>query len=507
MEVIPREYKRNNVNFFSLSIADDQVKNFFGRDASSQTEVTEISDLQQMTAVIMQLVKDSRFLKRELILSRQSLEAEYASRLKEKADELYLRCNEKVSELEAIHEEKVSIIRRSFKQQLTDALISQSAHGMLNQPKPKEEKKKQAGKDKLLEMKLQVETLEKEIKALKEDIEMLNQENAELRRLLEQQATEPKISQEDIDKLEDQLAKERDKIRELEDQLSRSAGNTEALKATIDQQTEKINNLLTEKQGLEEKIEEMKAEIEREKENMRATIEKLQADFEKEKTEQIEKVKQEVREKLEIEFEAKMKQEKEELEKLRKEKEEMAHVFKMQLEARDKQHAAALSKFKKSERMLKTQLERAQKELEYSEKSWAKRLQILQDSNQAIREEVQTRSSMKRYVLKLKHAEVLYKTDDPRYYLPTPAPLPDIPPSGPISRSVTKERGKVTFQEDAESVTLSYNSDKPPSLEGRMEDGFDQGGEGSERYEGVVDKETAKILEEYFYLPTDPRLS
>ena len=91
MEPVTRNYKRHKVDFFSVSLAEDQQKDFFGREACTQTEVTEISNLQEMTAVIKQLVKDSRYLKRELILSRQSLEAEYSMQLAQKTEQLYHR--------------------------------------------------------------------------------------------------------------------------------------------------------------------------------------------------------------------------------------------------------------------------------------------------------------------------------------------------------------------------------------------------------------------------------
>ena len=408
-----------------------------------------------------------------------------------------------MAELESIHEEKVAIIRRSFKQQLSDALMSlssQNASDMLHKNmKPKEEKKK-AGKDKTLEFQLQNEQLQKELDDLKNDVELLQQENEELRRLLEEQANEPKITQEDIDKLEDQLAKEREKIRDLEDQISRAAGDTDTLKATITQLNEKVDLILTEKSQLEEVIESLKNQIEEEKDKMRITVEKMQADFEAQKAAELEKAKAEAIENARKEFEEQRRLEKEQFEKLKAERDELERTFRAQLEARDKEHAQALSKLKRSEKAVKVQLERLKKELEYNEKAWSKRLQILQDSNQAIREEVQTRTSMRKHVLKLKHAEVMYRTDDPQYYLPAPSVLPEITAplmGGMGSRVPTKERGRVTFQEDAESVTLSYSS------QDNQQAGI-LGGELMDENQLELDNNSIKILQEYHYLPEQP---
>ena len=90
----------------------------------------------------------------------------------------FTRCNEQIAELESVHEEKVAIIRRSFKQQLSDALMSlssQNAADMLNRNKKPKEEKKKPGKDKALELKLQNEQLQKEIEELKSDLELLQQ--------------------------------------------------------------------------------------------------------------------------------------------------------------------------------------------------------------------------------------------------------------------------------------------------------------------------------------------
>ena len=49
MEPVGRNYKRHKVGLFSVSLAEDQQKDFFGREACTQTEVTEISNLQVST--------------------------------------------------------------------------------------------------------------------------------------------------------------------------------------------------------------------------------------------------------------------------------------------------------------------------------------------------------------------------------------------------------------------------------------------------------------------------
>ena len=56
MEPVGRNYKRHKVGLFSVSLAEDQQKDFFGREACTQTEVTEISNLQVSTYLFIQLI-------------------------------------------------------------------------------------------------------------------------------------------------------------------------------------------------------------------------------------------------------------------------------------------------------------------------------------------------------------------------------------------------------------------------------------------------------------------
>ena len=63
------------------------------------------------------------------------------------------------------------------------------------------------------------------------------------------------------------------------------------------------------------------------------------------------------------------------------------------------------------------------------------------------------------------------------------------------SRVPTKERGRVTFQEDAESVTLSYSSDNQQAI---------HAGELMDENQLDLDKSAMKILQEYHYLPEVP---
>nr|XP_022309746.1 uncharacterized protein C10orf67, mitochondrial-like isoform X10 [Crassostrea virginica] len=114
--------REHEVDLFRPNIADQHKVGFFTLDRCSQTEVTEVVDLKEMTEVLQILLQDVTNLRRDINLTKHVMQADYESKLQEKSLELYVRINEKVKELERIHEDRVTTVRRAFRQQLSDAI-------------------------------------------------------------------------------------------------------------------------------------------------------------------------------------------------------------------------------------------------------------------------------------------------------------------------------------------------------------------------------------------------
>ncbi|XP_041366262.1 cingulin-like isoform X2 [Gigantopelta aegis] len=104
------------------ALADSQKIGFFSLDRSSQTEITEIVDIKELTEVIQVLLQDVSTIRRDINLNKHVMQADYEVKLQNKSLELYRRINERVSELEKLHQERVSTLRHAFRQQLSDAI-------------------------------------------------------------------------------------------------------------------------------------------------------------------------------------------------------------------------------------------------------------------------------------------------------------------------------------------------------------------------------------------------
>ena len=108
--------KENELELFRPSLADQHKVGFFTLDRCSQTEVTEVVELKDMTEVLQLLLKDVHKMKRDINLTKSVMQADYDAKVQEKATELYCRINEKVAELERIRQNRVSTVRKAFRQ-------------------------------------------------------------------------------------------------------------------------------------------------------------------------------------------------------------------------------------------------------------------------------------------------------------------------------------------------------------------------------------------------------
>ncbi|CAB3989815.1 Hypothetical predicted protein, partial [Paramuricea clavata] len=108
---------------YSPSISDKTRAGYFSQDCASQTEKSDLVNLKEVTHMVQILVQDLSTLKKSLYFARHVLEADYKNKLEEKGLDLYCRVNDRILDLEKMHEERVKTIRRSFKQQLADAVV------------------------------------------------------------------------------------------------------------------------------------------------------------------------------------------------------------------------------------------------------------------------------------------------------------------------------------------------------------------------------------------------
>nr|XP_034308651.1 uncharacterized protein C10orf67, mitochondrial isoform X2 [Crassostrea gigas] len=163
------------------NIADQHKVGFFTLDRCSQTEVTEVVDLKEMTEVLQILLQDVTNLRRDINLTKHVMQADYESKLQEKSLELYVRINEKVRELERIHEDRVTTVRRAFRQQLSDAiarvavLYNKNLESKIKKEKRKQEEGQGKHDEKYKEMQATIQRNETVIQMLKMQLAQFQQ--------------------------------------------------------------------------------------------------------------------------------------------------------------------------------------------------------------------------------------------------------------------------------------------------------------------------------------------
>jgi len=92
-------------------------------DQSSQTQITEIIEIGQLKKLITVLKHDLSSVKRELKFAKQVMVANFEQKLEDEALSIHSKQIERLKNIEKQHEDRVAVLRRSFKQQLQDAII------------------------------------------------------------------------------------------------------------------------------------------------------------------------------------------------------------------------------------------------------------------------------------------------------------------------------------------------------------------------------------------------
>ncbi|XP_067855141.1 uncharacterized protein C10orf67, mitochondrial-like isoform X1 [Heptranchias perlo] len=224
---------------FPGAAPSDRLKvGFFKTDRATQTDVSDILKLKELSTAVESLVKDIAILKRGVESNTQSLKADYGMKLQEQSLVLYKRMNDHTSYLKDMYLRKIEVLRNSFRQQLADAIAMINAEckkyctEIITQNKTSLENSRTA-----------LSTLEKKdliISSLKasllqyEELEQFSKINFEL----------------DEDDEKEQLVEENE---ELKEQINFLQQNTEKMSGTIILKEAQIKELGKELKTLKEK--------------------------------------------------------------------------------------------------------------------------------------------------------------------------------------------------------------------------------------------------------------
>ncbi|KAK6166394.1 hypothetical protein SNE40_023098 [Patella caerulea] len=435
--------RQNEIDLFRPSLADQQKIGFFSLDRGSQTDVTEVLDLKEMTDVIQILLQDVETLRKDINVTKHVMQADYESKLQEKSLDLYCRINEKVAGLEKMHDERIQMIRKAYRQQLSDAIARVAVLYNKNlERKITKEKKKQdreSGKidEKYRDLQNQIQKNEAVIHMLQLQLQQY-QQNASLSddKLLEESlgSLSPEINHE-AEELREQLENMENKLKRSEDQVvKRSEEIFKQAKemAAIKEQLQREKNLVMQLQN--DKLE-MKQSMESDKASTKRTADRQKREMEKILEEKLRIAKEEINAAA-----AKQAKDAEAMESQRiTELMEQNKLLEAQLlKEKSKLPATTKPEVEKSvnltsESALKEEIARLKKEIERIHRTWEKKFAILQQSLHALKDESYLRQTLQRQAANLHHAAVSYAVDSPVGIVParipssnSRKPLPDI---------------------------------------------------------------------------------
>ncbi|XP_059175355.1 uncharacterized protein C10orf67, mitochondrial-like [Physella acuta] len=466
-----------NDEMFRPSLSDNTKIGFFSLDRSSQTEVSEMIDLKDMTKVLQTLLQDASNLRRDINFSKHVIQADHESKLQEKSLELYCRINEKVTELEKMHQDRVNALRKAFRQQLADAIARLSLHfsknlqTKINKEKSKQENSLASKEEKFREMQatiLRNEGIIQMLKAQLQQQQMKDEDEDErfLNRELSEEASPQPDLQDEINALQEELEESKKNLEKSEKNISRLEETLEIKEkeilrlekdlSTLKEQFERSSILI---QQMKQEQMEMADEAAREKENSKKLLGNQKDEMKRMMDEQIRLAKEEALKKLNEEAQkmtgdqAKIKQLQIQVatleSQLAKEKEKVTILT---------NNASKSETQKDSESKLRAEIIRLQSELEKTHQMWEKKFAILQQSMHALKDESYLRQTLQRQAAQLHKAAVSYSVDKPsgvapiKEYPSSPkAPLPEIGRRGSRGGNQAQDRDYISYTVSAPS--------------------------------------------------------
>nr|XP_022309745.1 uncharacterized protein C10orf67, mitochondrial-like isoform X9 [Crassostrea virginica] len=490
--------REHEVDLFRPNIADQHKVGFFTLDRCSQTEVTEVVDLKEMTEVLQILLQDVTNLRRDINLTKHVMQADYESKLQEKSLELYVRINEKVKELERIHEDRVTTVRRAFRQQLSDAiarvavLYNKNLDAKIKRERRKQEEGQGKHDEKYKEMQATIQRNETVIQMLKMQLAQFQQRrNSEVESVeeLSVKSKSPSVNEEfealkeecdglhrRVDRLEEALDIKENENLNLSEQINELTANLEKEKIMIDQlkheaeETKKLaekekqsskNQMALEAEALNSDLAKQKQEMQR---IMEEQIRRAKEEAENARNEEAKSLKEAESSKLKLLMEQKKLLEQELMQERKK-------------NSTKSQEEVDAEKYKKVEQKLRDEILRLKKEIERIHRTWEKKFAILQQSLHALKDESYIRQTLQRQAAALHHAAVSYAVDTPVGIVPQKQQpsyprkpvIPDIPKKPPANNTPamnvnTSAGGMGMVDKDYISYTVSAPSGRGTAM-------------------------------------------
>ena len=402
---------------FIPSISDRLQIGYASMDRASQTDLTEIVDLKKMATVLDVVVKDLSLLKRGLYFSKLTLQSEYDGRLEEVALELYDRVNRRIHEIEEIHQERIQVIRRSYKTQLANALtkLSRDYHMFYGNKDAMAEAK---NKKKLEEMKKHQEMMRKNELAQKEMFEMLRLQMEE-NKPKEPETPSRKSSVISITAFTDEIEELKKSIKDyesrmdyLEECLEETNSDNQKLNAELEEKNNKLRVEQRKVTNLTQVVEDLKEESEKEKEAFKQRLEDQRASLRKEMHSKIDALRTEHQSNMD-----------KRLSEARKGQNDLLRQQKLAEEARVKElmekqaeqnvvvevpQDVDFARLQLIEKKQRVEIARLNKRIEQLTKLSEMKVKVLNEHIHSLKDEMFLRTTLQRQTTKMKQATVTY---------------------------------------------------------------------------------------------------
>lgn len=393
------------------------------RDNATQTERSDIVQLEDTYKILDELMTTSSTLQKELSMSTYSLRMESKNQIAEHATNLYHHANNRLMEMEKRHRAQTDMLRRSFRTQLSDAVARISAEyktyydEILSGKTGRHDRKIQELTVLCNEQKSTIKQNETVIQMLQAQIQKLTAEKAEpieVEQEMVMMEPEGVLSQEEADELHSTIENLELKVRELQMELSEKDTGGKALQ-------KKLADLKDQLDLEKAKSDKLKAELDGERRNATAAGARATADMEaqvamlkKEMEDQKERLENEAEERLKrmlaeasssaaAKLEAELARQKEIESKLRRERDALASQDSSKL----------VKQLEDQARHLQAIIGKLEKEIKRLNEYWAQKLAIVERNLNAIREESLLRANMQRQAATLHRAAITYAPDGP----------------------------------------------------------------------------------------------
>ncbi|KAG9476612.1 hypothetical protein GDO78_003246 [Eleutherodactylus coqui] len=406
---------------FRQSISNQLRVGLYESDRSTQTDVSEVVAVSELTGVIQCLTQSLDTLKKEVVLQKSLLQAEYKQKIEAEALELYSRMNDAVRDLEMVHKKKVSTLRKSFQQQLIDALAvirakyenhyNGNSELLKSDDSYAESAKVRELRRKIIEKESLIQSLEAQISELVDNeppkqIIYQSEDESEKERLLE----ENKELKEKADSLQDRVHQLEAELEEKDKHIHSLDLDVGAMRVRMEEDQRTIEKFSSVQ-------EQMKSELENEKSAAASVLQQQKEDLEnilKTKLAEKDKEQAQLRKLNEEEALREIQRQKHELMLEEERLEKMREKLKTPkpdvniLNADSERLQAQIKKLLSVKEEDAKTIERLQKELERLNKTWEKKFDILKQSFHAIKDEMFLRQSLHRQAMNLHRVSVSY---------------------------------------------------------------------------------------------------